>query len=235
MMKNQPSASYNIERWMTDGEMARADGVTYWNDERAEDQKPWDVRNSAVKRWIVDQLRWSIQWCRGRGADLGAGTCWATAMLAETSAIEHIHAVEFSRYRLLTVGSKVLAHYKIPPEKVTLCVGNFYDLRLPDDSLDFVLLSEAFHHAANPHWLLINIRRVLKPVGVVVIIGEELVSLKDRIAHLQPFARQVVLSRELGDHGYSRREYHRMFKQAGFAVMEEERNGRRTRFVLQCA
>jgi ubiquinone/menaquinone biosynthesis C-methylase UbiE len=43
---------------------------------------------------------------------------------------------------------------RVPPEKIVLARGTFYDLHLPDGSVDFVLLSQAFHHADRPGELL---------------------------------------------------------------------------------
>ena len=120
-----------------------------------------------------------------------------------------------------------------------LCLGSFYDLRLDDDSVDFVLLAQALHHADRPERLLGEVGRVLKRGGTLYVIGEHLVadprvSLRRRLAaslparlQLRLFGRIVPRSPELpvdpvvGDHHYLRRDYERMLAAAGFAMSSE--------------
>lgn len=70
----------------------------------------------------------------------------------------------------------VLDHYNIPSEKTVLVYGSFYDLHLEDKSLDFIFLSQAFHHANDPDRLLNEMQRVLKTSGCAIIIGEQSVN-----------------------------------------------------------
>lgn len=44
-------------------------------------------------------------------------------------------------------------------DKVVLALDDFNHLRLPDDSLDFVLLRRTFHHSDDPAAMLREIRR----------------------------------------------------------------------------
>ena len=141
----------------------------------------------------------------------------------------------------------MLAHYAVPADRVVLCLGSFYELRLPAGSLDFVLLSQAFHHADQPAALLAEIRRVLKPRGVAIIIGEHIVPSMPMLyarhlpraiaARLLPAALQTrLLGRALarkpvlasprrllapdpvtGDHFYRPKEYAELFGRGGFA------------------
>jgi ubiquinone/menaquinone biosynthesis C-methylase UbiE len=156
---------------------------------------------------------------------------------------EIVYAVEYSVHRLLKLGPGLLDHYGVPPERAVLCLGSFYDLRLDDRSLDFVLLAQALHHADRPEALLGEVRRVLKPGGTLYVIGEHLIPdpprarLRHRLAASLPaslqnrlFGRVVPRSPEspalpadpiLGDHYYSRREYHEMLAAAGFSLRFE--------------
>jgi SAM-dependent methyltransferase len=193
----------------------------------------------------LDELRsWRGHGLAGVGADLAAGQLWAEPRLLRSGAVERIYAVEFSRHRLLEIGPRVLDHYGVPEGSVVLAWGSFYDLGLPDDSIDFVFMSQAFHHAARPEALLREIRRVLKPGGIVVIVGEHVVHARDYGVHyaklaltalpprlrprlggrpfvppprkLLPRAMDLYPGDEAGDHVYTRREYGRMFGPLGF-------------------
>ncbi|MFC2025022.1 class I SAM-dependent methyltransferase [Chloroflexota bacterium] len=133
---------------------------------------------------LVQQLDWCIAYLKntlgqplhGIGVDLASGNLWAVPYLLNAGQVNRVYCVDYSEHRLLKLGPKVLEHYNIPKDKVYLCLGSFYELKLPDQSLDFVLLAEAFHHADKPHDLLAEIRRVLKPHGVVLIIGEHIIA-----------------------------------------------------------
>jgi len=163
----------------------------YWNDEEIESAKAWNVAEGkglanqerhVQQSGLLDLLRLAVRTaCDGgaglgrAGADLACGTAWAVPHLLEDSGIERIFCVEYSRHRLLKLAPVVLRHYDIPRDRVVLCLGSFYDLRIDSGALDFVLLAEALHHAGDPLRLLAEVRRVLSRDGVVIVIGEHIV------------------------------------------------------------
>jgi ubiquinone/menaquinone biosynthesis C-methylase UbiE len=146
----------------------------------------------------------------------------------------------------MQLGPNVLRKYGVRREKVVLCLGSFYELEIPDESLDFVLLAQAFHHADDPDRLLREIRRVLKPNGIVSMIGEHVFdeqpsipaprkfTLKRAISRLvsgiirrlirmrqreqPPLASQAICKVDpvTGDHYYTLEDYHDIFSKNGF-------------------
>lgn len=176
---------YEIRRWMdSTGALPFAE---YWNDESTERSKPWHIGEKGFApmeahlkaEGLLRQLEQSLGIAAaaglkigGNGADLACGTAWAAAHLLRVAPIERIYCVEYSEHRLLGMAPLLLAHYKIAPERAVLCLGSFYELKLANESLDFVLLSESFHHADDPRRLLAELRRVLKPHAAVLVIGE---------------------------------------------------------------
>jgi len=250
--------SYQTEYWLSRGELSSVEYSSYWNDEDHEKDKPWNVLDGdfpKMERYIeetglikqLDQCirllndRFGFQLC-GVGADLACGNLWAASYLFRTGGVRKLYCVEYSAHRLLKIGPRVLQKYGVPRDKVVMCLGSFYTLKLPDSSLDFVLLSEALHHADRPLDLLAEIRRVLKPEGAVLIIGEPKRTKLDIVKHLVKFlisrslsprvqnrlfgrtfdVRMAVLKGwvlvdpVLGDHSCSNREYSRLFATAGF-------------------
>jgi SAM-dependent methyltransferase len=250
-------SNYKIEYWLSSPEIASLAYSEYWNNEEEERAKEWYVLEGDFAKMemyleetgLVKQLnqclafleanwKWTL---RGVGADLACGTLWAVPYLLKDEEVERLYCVEYSRHRLLKIGPCVLDYYKVSPDKVVLCLGNFYDLKLPNCSLDFVFLAESFHHADRPLELLSEIRRVLKPQGAVIIIGEHVRTIADTAKHLAKFSishlfplrlQQVLFGRAfnvrtplptgqlaadpiLGDHYYSDREYKRMFRHLG--------------------
>ena len=252
---------YPLQYWLSPSEIASTSYSEYWNDEEIEKRKEWHVvergfsdmqrhlEETGLIRQLNDCLNASVQLghaVSGTGADLACGVFWTAPILLNQARIEKLYGVEYSQHRLLKISPNVLQHYRVPAEKIALCLGSFYHLLLPDHCLDFVLLAEAFHHADRPEQLLAEIRRVLKPNGVVLIIGEhiaphELVlygrnTVKYVLSRILPSSIQIRLFgrvvrteklvpslRELlkpdpvaGDHYYLRRHYEDMFRLSGF-------------------
>lgn len=255
-------ASYEVRRWLTPLQISQIEYSEYWNDEEKEKAKEWWILDGDFgkmeryleKTKLVQQLDECITYLKytlnrtlhGVGADLASGNLWAVPYLLNAGQVDRIYCVEYSQHRLLKLGPEVLEHYNVPKDKVILCLGSFYELKLPKQSLDFILLAQAFHHADRPHVLLAEIRRVLKPDGLVLIIGESdppPSKLKMYIMHLvkvfisllvpksiqiavfgRTFNVKTILAKEectspdpiLGDRCYSDDEYRAMFSYHGF-------------------
>lgn len=181
--------SYPTESWLSQSE--NLEYSDYWNDEMQEMEKVWWVLDGDFSRMenhltdihAVSQLescvlaaqRFFARSICGIGVDLAAGNLWATRHLLRRGA-QKVISVEYSRHRLLKLGNAVLEHYGISPEHVMLVLGDIHHLHLPDSSLDYVFMSQAFHHSETPNRLLIEIQRVIKPQGLVIIIGEHILS-----------------------------------------------------------
>jgi SAM-dependent methyltransferase len=251
------TTGWAVEHWLSEEDAARIEYAEYWNDVEAERDKPWNVEGrdfGRLERYLDDVgLPADLQACLQalgrplgpRGIDLAAGTLWATPRLLAAGTVERLYCLEFSRHRLLELGPRMLEHYGIDPERVVLAYGSFYSLALPDDTLDFALLSQALHHADRPRALLDELRRVLRPGGAAIVIGEHVVRPLDYAVYgarvlaslapprlqqrllgapvqvrrtLRPRARDVSPTDPvLGDHVYDGAEYARMFEDAGFA------------------
>ncbi len=247
---------YEIEYWENSTNLETVEYFQYWNNEEKEKVKEWYIRNNnfaKVEKYLNEvKLKKQLYQClsfvenrlhkslHGVGADLAAGNLWAVTLLLNTCRIEKIYCVEYSKHRLLKLGPKILEYYHVPQDKVVLCLGSFYKLKLPDAFLDFVFLSQAFHHADKPDKLLTEIRRVIKPKGVVLIIGEHIfpaISIKHFLKYcitkfVPPNIQRVLCGRTfntkimfpkyevsdsiLGDHRYSTDIYQTLFSQHGF-------------------
>lgn len=267
---------WRTELWIDDDERSAIEYAEYWNDEAEESRKPFnvdaygfgDVEQYLAGTGLPEDLRAGLKRLREsgrplgpRGVDLAAGTLWAVPLLLAEPGVEHIWCVEYSRHRLLRLGPKMLEHYGVDPERVTLALGSFYELRLPDASLDFAFLSQAFHHADDPACLLRELSRVLAERGRVLIIGEHRVrastygryAVSGLLAQLPVSLQRRALGRSfetrlrlrpagsdlkppdpvLGDHTYTTREYGDLFESHGFEWIDLSRRGAEFRsFVL---
>lgn len=219
-------SGYGVELWKSPAEIEQMAYTEYWNDEDIEKGKEWwildgdfgkmetyleksylDLQFQQVITFLKHNLGKSLEGC---GADLAAGNCWAIPRLLAAGSVERVYAVEYSQHRLLKLGPSVLRHYKVPRDKVILCLGGFYELQIPNKSLDFVFLSQAFHHADNPHRLLLEIRRVLKADGSVLMIGEHIphevpVTFRRYIRHFVKYAVARIVPRRTQERIFGRR------------------------------
>ena len=254
---------FNIEYWLTDSEISAIEYSDYWNNEEKEKSKEWYIldgdfskmENYLQKTGLLKDLMQCVECLKvdfkfelhGQGIDLAAGNLWAVPYLFDLGKIDKLYCLEFSRHRLLKIGPKVLDHYSVPQEKIVLVLGSFYDLHIKDNSLDFVFLSQAFHHADKPDKLLSEIHRVLKPNGVVIIIGEHIlnyrkVQLKHAIKFVistfipdkvqqalfgETFQVKTLITKSgelpltdpiLGDHRYTNNEYWSFFAKYNFRI-----------------
>lgn len=245
--------SWAVEYWLSDSEMSRTDYSAYWNDEQKEKEKEWYILDgdfSKMERYLrqsglpsdllrcVEILKGNFNCLLGGvGIDLAAGNGWAIPHLFKAAAVDRLYCLEYSKHRLLKMVPEVLEHYQVPKEKVVLVFGSFYDLHLGKESMDFVFLSQSFHHADRPDQLLSEVHRVLKPKGAIVIIGEHApCAVAARIKHAVKFflslwvptAKVPTLHASFeelfpveptaGDHYYRESEYRRMFSKYAFQI-----------------
>ena len=254
---------WNIESWINDSKLNKIEYIEYWNNEEKEKSKEWYILDGDFSRMeehlqriglpndlkrcvelLANNLNYEL---RGVGIDLAAGTLWAVPHLFKLGRIERLYCLECSKHRLLKIGPKVLEHYNVPKDKVTLVFGDFYDLHIKDNSLDFILLSSAFHHAGEPFKLLSEIQRVIKPKGIVIIIGEHAINcfklyLNNTIKFFLSIFIPQKIQKEIfgrafevktlfprlqkllpcdpisGDHYYTIFDYRTMFKKCGFKM-----------------
>ena len=252
---------WTVEYWVEPDALDQIETATYWNDRDVERGKPWDISSgdfdaleqSLEHKGLVDELKAAQELLasRGRplagvGADLACGIAWAVPHLLAVPEVEMVYAVEMSRHRLLELAPLLLEHVNVAEDRVVLCLGDIRHLRLADASLDFVLLSQSFHHMSDPHDLLRELRRVIKPAGSVIIIGEEPVVIPTHVllfkywarfflsalpkrfqlrlfgrtikVHKPPWQRRTLTPHdpEKGDQFYRLSDYPRMFRRHGF-------------------
>lgn len=198
-------SEWDTEYWLTKLQLGEIEYSGYWNDEEREESKDWNIQNdnffkmevylqkTGLLQDIIDCIEClNVNFKRklkGIGIDLAAGNLWAATHLLSLGEIDKLYCLEYSKHRLLKIGPKVLEHYNVSEEKIVLVLGSFYNLHIKNNFLDFVFLSQAFHHADNPDKLLSEINRVLKQNGVAIIIGEHAINF--RKAFLKTFIKHA--------------------------------------------
>lgn len=269
---------YRVEIWKNEDEILSIENAEYWNDCNLQKSREWAILNddySSLEAHLrehffpqdLDHCLSFMQSNLGRslegiGIDLAAGYLWAVPHLLSAGPVTKIYCLEYSGYRLLNLGPRLLNHFRVPVEPVVLALGSFYDIKLKDASLDFAFLCAAFHHAEHPETLLKELQRVLKPSGIVIIIGEHsLTAFSTYLKHFIKFPISLFIPHPwqgwmfgkvfprkrlfagiseiltpdsiLGDHYYIPSQYSDMFTRFGFAMHSCDRSNSRFRsFVL---
>ena len=254
---------WEVLYWIKANEIQNLPYSSYWTDEKEEENKPFyilDGNFSKIEQHLEDYgLLKDLKKClmilkkefgqslEGVGMDLAAGSLWAAPLILKNEKVEKLYCLEYSSHRLLKIGPKLLDYYNAPKDKIVLVLGDFYNLRLPNSSLDFLILVQAFHHADYPEKLLDEMNRVLKPNGIVIITGEPAVYLwKGYVKHAAKYFLSKIIAKKLhskflsntgnirnfiakrkelyppepilGDHYYSYNEYQSFFKKYHFDV-----------------
>lgn len=242
---NFPSESQlaPVEQWIADEALDAIYSSAYWNDVEEEKKKEWWIADGNYKR-CTDYLtrgglldEWAVveamisDWLPGNAsanvADLAAGIGWTSALFSKLDKINMVHAVEISKHRLVELFPHAVKMFDGKPQKIKRYIGSFYELGLPNESMDIVFLSQAFHHSDEPLKLLFEIDRVTRRGGGVILSGENYISL---YAQVRKMIALLVKERRLstnfyqnfppddtsGDHYYRLSDYYLFFQLMGY-------------------
>jgi ubiquinone/menaquinone biosynthesis C-methylase UbiE len=260
--------SKEIVEWLTQDEIRHIDSSMYWNDVDIEKEKDWWIESAQDKklmmylkqdtnleRGFLDLVEYAEalgHGLKGLVLDLAAGTCWTSAIASKISGVQKVISVDISRHRLEIIAPLVFEQCKADTEKITRVLGSFYEIKMGDNSVDCVILMEAFHHAFDVNKLILEIRRVLKPKGIVLISGEHIMANKDYfkiiISNLikkaifvfkvhkllnKYFGKEIVEPKKIvafpvdeaaGDHVYPLKFYANIFNKYGFELKIQKVN-----------
>lgn len=171
--------------------------------------------------------------------DIGCGGGWLTALLSRFEVVETVYALDSSRHFLHKLLPEVMELMQGRPDKLVTIEGLFQPLLFDDAHLDVIVASSALHHADNLESVLKEIRRTLKPGGLLFVLNEtpwpgyrHLVSV---VAAAVRIARNLLLQRyqpvspaisssgylydpKLGDRDYPRWYWERALQASGFAI-----------------
>lgn len=163
-------------------------------------------------------------------ADIGAGVCWTSGIMARHPNVRTVYAVDPSANRLAH-GRFVARHFGVE-DKVRIVQGTFAEPNVPE-KVDVVVLCGSLHHCFDGQMgqLFSNIQRLLKPGGSVLIACEHYVTplwiAKKFLSYARHFSRRAELyyyplsklrSPEPfgGEHWRTRGELERIFAANGF-------------------
>lgn len=223
----------------------------YWNNEELEKQKIWgkwdtnfeELTSRFKKKGLIEQFNRivkdnNVNLNNSNITSLASGICLLEAeILRHNPGINYMTCLEFSKHRIFDIAPGIFAKLEIPANKVELRLGSFFETNIEENSQDIVILSQAFHHSNDTSKLLKEISRILKPNGVIIIIGEhyfdEPYILKKYIKHFIKYSINYKNHRDRtsfipswrdlfpidqlkGDHHYNMKQYSKMFSEYDF-------------------
>ncbi|MBO4247939.1 class I SAM-dependent methyltransferase [Halomicrobium sp. IBSBa] len=141
--------------------------------------------------------------------DLGCGSGYAGRALRETKDVGRVYGVDVAP----EMAHNARAYTDDP--RVAFAVGDFEHLPFDDDSIDHCWSMEAFYYAQNPHTVLDELRRVLRPGGTFYCA----VNRWEEHVHSHEWEELVGVPMLL----WSEQQYREAFREAGFAVAGQDR------------
>ena len=109
---------------------------------------------------------------KGKVIELGAGICWLSSELSKIKDVNEVYSLEFSEYLLKDIAPGIMKKLNAEEEKITRVQGDFNSLPFEENKFDFAFIDAALHHATDLSHMLKEIKRVLKPGGIIIAIRE---------------------------------------------------------------
>jgi len=245
--------------WLTEKELNDIYTSNYWNNISEEKKKVWWIKEGGYEKlWAyLKSSKLYDDHCaaekkikslfKGKKivvADLAAGIGWTSAMLSKLDIVEEVNCVEISKHRIDLLCHSAVDMFSGKADKLNRYIGSFYSTKFADDSIDVAFMSQAFHHADKPFFLLKEVNRVLKKNGVALIIGEPYIDIKRIIKRfLSVLVKEGKLvtnfhdlfqpDPELGDHYYRVSDYVFLAASLGFSCEVERLPSGDAMFILR--
>ena len=123
---------------------------------------PDQMRGQLVAAEHLARYRWAASFCDGRRVlDAGCGAGYGTELLNQAGAA-NVVGVDVSEAALTLARAAV-------SDGVTCEPGDVAALSYPDDSFDVVVCFEVIEHVEDPERVLDELRRVLRPDGLLLL------------------------------------------------------------------
>ena len=172
----------------------------------------------------------------GVGIDLGGGVGCISSTLARRDLVDKIYCVE------LVEDAVKLCHKIVKQEilkneehKVVSVVGDYDNLELEDNSIDFAVSWDSMHHSTDPVKTFKECKRVLKKNGAFIIVDrahnnstsnseiERMLNITYDEKFLTKYYRPkdtILTRRQNGEHEYRFFEWKKFFEESGFDLMD---------------
>lgn len=128
-----------------------------------------------INDYAVDAIRQAeriiCKKIHGTVLEVGAGTGIYSCNVAKNKDVDKIYSVEYSDVCVNKLMSFVIEKFPISADKknkIIPVVGSFDNIKLPDNSVDFIINVNSLHHSENREKTFDELYRVLKPNGYLI-------------------------------------------------------------------
>ena len=178
----------------------------------------------------------SAEFIHGIGIDLGGGVGCISSTLAKRKNVKKIYCIELVE-EAVTMCQPIVKReiLKENDNKVISVVGDFDDLNLENNSIDFAVSWDSMHHSMNLIKTLKECKRVLKKNGIFIIVDrahnnstpdseiERMLNIVYDENFLTKFYRpkdMILTRRENGEHEHRFFEWDKFFDGSGFKLID---------------
>ena len=153
---------------------------------------------------------------KGEILELGAGSCWFSALVSKLPEVEKVYALDLSEDLLDKIGKKVIKQLEGNCKKIKFVVSDFHKMSFNNNKFDIIICDASLHHTQNLPVLLKETSRVLKNDGF-------LLAIREPIKTVPYFLKFKKFRREEAKKGsteniYSKSEWKKHFSEAGFEL-----------------
>jgi len=129
----------------------------------------WLIRHKREREEAATTMRKELRLKPGMAVcDMGSGNGYHTLPMAEAvGATGKVYAVEIQPEMLAMLHQRAAAK---GVKHIETIVGEVHDPKLPPASCDLILMVDVYHEFSHPVHMLENLRKALKPEGVVVLV-----------------------------------------------------------------
>jgi len=173
---------------------------------------------------------------KGVGIDLGGGIGCMSSLVAKKDEVEKVYCVEYTE-DLVKLCQPVMKRAILGEraDKVISVVGDFDNLELADNSLDFAISWDSIHHSHDPVKTLKECRRVLKSGRRLIMVDrahnnstpDSEIDRMHNIVYDKDYLRRnyldenMIMTRiENGEHEWRFNEWENFFQQSGLKLLE---------------
>jgi ubiquinone/menaquinone biosynthesis C-methylase UbiE len=178
----------------------------------------------------------SSEFIQGIGIDLGGGVGCISSTLAKRKNVEKIYCIELVE-EAVTMCQPIVKQeiLKKNDNKVISVVGDFDNLELENNSIDFAVSWDSMHHSMDLIKTLKECKRVLKKNGIFIIVDrahnnstpdseiERMLNIAYDKKFLTKFYRpkdMILTRRENGEHEHRFFEWNKFFDGSGFKLID---------------
>jgi len=173
---------------------------------------------------------------KGVGVDLGGGVGCISSILAKRDEVDQIYCIEYTE-DLIKLCQPVIKRgiLKEKVNKVISVVGDFNNLELENNSVDFAVAWDSIHHSSDLVKTLKECRRVLKKGGRLIMVDrannnstpDSEIERMHNIVYDKEYLRKnyldenIILTRkDYGEHEWRFFEWKKYFNDAGLKLLE---------------